>query len=136
MNDFTQTLIANLRSNGGRITAGPLVGTPVLILTTTGARTGTSRSTVVDYTRDGNAYVVAASKGGAPTNPAWYHNLRANPRVTVEVEGERFEADARVTSGEERDRLWQRHAETIPVFATYPSKTTRVIPMVVLTRVS
>lgn len=136
MNDFTQTLIANLRSNGGKITGGPLAGTPVLILTTTGARTGTSRSTVVDYTRDGDAYVVAASKGGAPTNPHWYHNLRANPRVTVEVDGERFEADARVATGEERDRLWQRHAETIPLFATYPSKTTRVIPMVVFTRAS
>ncbi len=135
MNDFTQSLIGQIRSNGGQIVQGPLAGVPVMILTTTGARSGEARTTVVDYTRDGDDYVIAASKGGAPTNPSWYHNLRANPRVTIEVDGERFAADARVTTGAERDRLWNRHVEQIPVFGTYPAKTSRVIPMVVLKRV-
>ena len=117
-------------------TAGPLAGVPALILTTTGARTRLPRTTVVDYTRDGDGYVIAASKGGAPTNPAWYHNLVANPQVTIEVDGERFEAMARVTTGVERDRLYERHGEMIPVFQTYPAKTDRVIPVVVLTRIA
>lgn len=136
MNDFTQRMIDDMRSHGGQMTHGPLAGVPALILTTMGARTGQPRTTVVDYTRDGEDYVIAASKGGAPTNPAWYHNLRAHPRVSVEIDSERFEAEARVTAGEERDRLWRQHAEAIPVFREYPSKTTRVIPMVVLRRVA
>ena len=136
MNDFTQTLITELRTHDGRVTQGPMAGTPLLILTTTGARTGERRTVVVDYTRDGASYVVAASKGGAPTNPGWYFNLLAHPMVTVEVDGERFEAVARVATGAERDRLWSRHVETIPLFGDYPSRTTRVIPMVVLDRAS
>ena len=134
MNDFTQTLITELRSHDGKVTQGPMAGTPLLILTTTGARSGEPRTTVVDYSRDGDSWVVAASKGGAPTNPAWYHNLVAHPRVTVEVDAERFEATARVATGPERDRLWNRHVETIPLFGDYPARTTRVIPMVVLDR--
>jgi deazaflavin-dependent oxidoreductase (nitroreductase family) len=136
MNDWTRMIMADMRAHGGRITSGPLAGVPALILTTTGARTGLERTAVVDYTRDGDAYVIAASKGGAPTDPAWYHNLVANPRVTVEVGGQRFEALARVAAGAERDRLWDRHAEAIPVFRTYPARTDRVIPMVVLERVT
>ncbi len=136
MNDFTQTLITELRSHDGKVTQGPMAGTPLLILTTTGARTGEPRTTVVDYSRDGDSWVVAASKGGAPTNPAWYHNLVAHPRVTVEVDGERFEAVAQVATGAERDRLWNRHVEAIPLFGDYPARTTRVIPIVVLDRAS
>lgn len=136
MNDFTQTLIAELRSHDGKVTQGPMTGTPLLILTTTGARTGEPRTTVVDYSRDGDSWVVAASKGGAPTNPAWYHNLLAQPRVTIEVDGERFEATARAATGAERDRLWNRHVEAIPLFGDYPARTTRVIPIVVLDRAS
>ena len=135
MNDFTQTLITELRGHDGKVTRGPMAGTPLLILTTTGARTGERRTTVVDYTRDGESYVVAASKGGAPTNPGWYFNLVARPQVTVEVDGERFEARARVATGAERDQLWARHVEAIPLFGDYPARTTRVIPMVVLDRV-
>jgi deazaflavin-dependent oxidoreductase (nitroreductase family) len=134
MNDFTQTLITELRNHDGKVTQGPMAGTPLLILTTTGARTGEPRTTVVDHSRDGDSWVVAASKGGAPTNPAWYHNLVAHPRVTVEVDGERFEAVARVATGAERDRLWKRHVEAIPLFGDYPARTTRVIPMVVIDR--
>ena len=135
MNDWTRMTIEDMRAHGGQITQGPLAGVPALILTTTGARTGQARTTVVDYTRDGDAYVIAATKGGAPTNPHWYHNLVANPRVTIEVNNERFEATARVTEGAERDRLYERHGDAIPVFKTYPAKTSRVIPVIVLDQV-
>jgi deazaflavin-dependent oxidoreductase (nitroreductase family) len=87
------------------------------------------------YTDDGNRLLVYASKGGAPTHPAWYHNLVANPRVTVEVGTERFEADATVITGEERDRLYDRHAAEFPGFAEYQAKTNRTIPVVALKRV-
>jgi deazaflavin-dependent oxidoreductase (nitroreductase family) len=135
MNDYTRMLMDDMRAHDGRITMGPLAGVPALILTTTGARTGLERTTVVDYTRDGDAYVIVASKGGAPTNPAWYHNLVAHPRVTIEVAGKRFDATASVATGDQRDRLYERHAEAIPVFRSYPSKTERVIPVIVLDRV-
>ncbi len=134
MNDYTRMIMEDMRANGGRITTGPLAGVPALILTTTGARTGLPRTAVVDYTRDGDGYVIAASKGGAPTNPGWYHNIVADPHVMVEVNGERFEAIARITTDAERDRLWDRHAQTIPVFQTYPAKTERLIPVLVLRR--
>jgi len=132
VNDWTRMTMEDMRANGGAITKGPLAGVPALILTTTGARSGGKRTTVVDYTRDGDAYVIAASKGGAPTNPHWYHNLVANPRASIWVNGETFDVTARVTAGAERDRLYERHGEAIPVFKTYPSTTDRVIPVIVL----
>jgi deazaflavin-dependent oxidoreductase (nitroreductase family) len=87
------------------------------------------------YTRDGDQYVTLGSKGGAPTHPAWYHNLLANPIVTVEVGGETFEARARVTEGTERERLFEQHATTNPGFRDYQQRTSRVIPVIVLERV-
>jgi deazaflavin-dependent oxidoreductase (nitroreductase family) len=87
------------------------------------------------YTRDGDQYVILGSKGGAPTHPAWYHNLLANPIVTAEVDGETFTARARVTEGAERERLFEQHATTNPGFRDYQQRTTRVIPVVVLERV-
>ncbi len=132
-NAFTQQLMADIREHG-RPTSGPMAGRPLMILTTTGARSGGPRGAVVTYTRDGDSYVIAASKSGAPTNPAWYHNLVANPIVTVEIGSEKFQATARVTQGAERDRLWDRHAAERPEFRDYPNKTSRVIPVIVLDR--
>jgi deazaflavin-dependent oxidoreductase (nitroreductase family) len=133
-NDWNRRIIEEFRANGGKV-GGPFAGAPLLLLTTTGARTGRSHTTPVMYTDDGDRLLVYASKGGAPTNPAWYHNLVASPRVTVEVGTERFEADATVITGEERDRLYNRHAERYPGFAEYQEKTSRTIPVVALTRV-
>jgi deazaflavin-dependent oxidoreductase (nitroreductase family) len=132
---FTRMLIEDLRAHGGTASVGPMAGRTLMILTTRGARTGEERTAVITYTRDGDRYVIAASKSGAPTNPAWFHNLRADPVVTVEAGGETFKARATVTSGEERDRLWDRHATTWPEFREYPKKTGRVIPMIVLDRI-
>ena len=133
--DFTQMLIDDLRSHGGQVTTGPMAGRPLMILTTQGARTGEDRVAVVTYTRDGDRYVIAASKSGAPTNPDWFHNLQANPEVGVEAGGERFMARATVPSGDERDRLWEQHADERPEFREYPKITDRVIPMILLERI-
>jgi deazaflavin-dependent oxidoreductase (nitroreductase family) len=133
---MTRALITDFRANGGQVTSGPFAGRPVLLLTTTGAQSGQPRLAPVVYSRDGDRYVIVASKGGSPTHPAWYHNLVANPVVTVEVGGETFEATARVTEGTERDQLFAQRAATNPNFAEYQKKTTRVIPVVVLERVA
>jgi deazaflavin-dependent oxidoreductase (nitroreductase family) len=130
---FTRDLKADLRANG-RITSGPMEGRPSLILSSTGAKSGETHEAVLNYTRDGDAYVIAASKGGAPTNPNWYHNLRAHPEVMVEVDREAFRARAVIAESAERDRLWNSHAATLPWFREYPSKTDRVIPVISLTR--
>ncbi|HTS14601.1 MAG TPA: nitroreductase/quinone reductase family protein [Candidatus Sulfotelmatobacter sp.] len=134
-NGFNQLMIADLRAHGGLTTQGPMAGRRLMVLTTTGARTGTPRSTPLAYTRDGAAYVIIASKGGAPTHPAWYHNLVAHPEVTVEVEGERFQARATVVHGPERRRLYDAQAAEMPGFAEYEARTERVIPVVRLERV-
>jgi deazaflavin-dependent oxidoreductase (nitroreductase family) len=131
---FSRALIADIREHGGEVTVGPMAGRTLLILTTTGAKTGQPRVSVVTYTRDGDAYVVAASKHGMPTNPSWFANLVANPTVTVEAEDKTTEATALVAEGADRDRLWARHVEAHPAFADYPEKTGgRVIPMIRLT---
>jgi len=134
-NAFTRQLMADIREHG-RPTSGPMAGRPLMILTTTGAKSGEKRSAVVTYTRDGDRYVIAASKGGAPTNPSWYYNLVADPRVTVEADKERFEATATVTEGKERQRLWDQHAAERTEFQDYPQKTSRVIPVIALERTS
>jgi deazaflavin-dependent oxidoreductase (nitroreductase family) len=136
MPNFNETLIEDLRAHDGQATSGPFQGRPVLILTTTGAKSGERRETPLAYTRDGDDIVIVASMGGAPRNPAWYHNLVANPRVTVELGGETFQAEARVTDPEERRRLYDRHAEVFPGFREYEAKTSRQIPVIVLKRVS
>ena len=131
---MTKALIADFRANRGRVESGPFAGRPVLLLTTTGARSGQPRLAPLVYSRDGDRYVIVASKGGAPTHPAWYHNLLADPVATVEVGGETFEAQARVTEGAERDRLFSERVAASPNFAEYQHRTTRVIPVVVLER--
>lgn len=110
-------------------------GAPVLILTTTGRKTGAERSTPLIYGRDGDAYLVVGSRGGAPTPPAWYLNLQEKPEVTVQVRGDRFGARVRTATGDEKTRLWQTMTSIWPDYDNYQAKTEREIPVVVLERV-
>lgn len=130
--DFNRGLVEDLRAHKGKATSGPFVGRDVLILTTKGAKSGETRVTPVVYSRDGDRYVIIASKGGAPTNPAWFHNLKAHPKVTIEVGGEAFAAHARVVDEEDYERLYEHHASINPGFHDYRKKTTRKIPVIVL----
>lgn len=124
-------IIDEFRSNAG-VVGGPFDGIPILLLHHRGAKTGTERINPLAYRRDGDNYVVFASKGGAPENPDWYHNVRANPDVEIEVGTDSLKATARVASGEERDRLWSVQKLEFPGFAGYEDKTNRQIPVVVL----
>jgi deazaflavin-dependent oxidoreductase (nitroreductase family) len=133
MNDFNRAIIDEFRANGGKV-GGPFEGAPVLLLTTTGAKSGERRTTPVMYLPDGERMVIFASKAGAPTNPAWYHNLLANPAATVEVGEDTVKATAVVTTGEERNRLFDRQAGLHPQFKEYAQKTTRQIPVIALER--
>lgn len=131
--NYNQTVIETFRANKGNV-PGP---NRLLLLTTTGAKSGQPRTAPVAYSTDGDRLVIAASKGGAPTNPDWYFNLLANPVVSVELGTEQFQARASVVTDErERERLYARHAELMPGFAEYPTKTTRRIPVVLLERLS
>ena len=134
-NDWNTSVIKEFRENGGRV-GGQFDGAPLLLLTTTGAKTGQRRTSPVMYLPDGDRLVIFASKGGAPTNPDWYHNLRAHPRASVEVGSETYDVDATFTSGKERDDLYNRQKAVWPGFAEYEAKTTRVIPVVALKRAS
>ena len=134
MSDWNTNLINDMRAHGGHPSSGPFAGRQVLILTTTGAKTGAKRESPLAYTRDGDRIVIVASKGGAPTNPAWYHNVVANPNVTVELDGERFDAAATVATGDERRRLYDGHVAVHPGFADYETRTERVIRVIVLQR--
>ncbi len=131
---WTRSLIADMRANGGRPSSGPMAGKTLMILTSTGAKSGEPRTAIVTYHREGDQYVIAASKGGAPTHPAWYRNVLANPDVTVEVDNEVFPARVREVTGPERDRLWNDHVRELPEFGEYPKKTDRLIPMLVVER--
>jgi deazaflavin-dependent oxidoreductase (nitroreductase family) len=133
LKEFNQSVMEEFRANSGKV-GGQMASVPLLLLTTTGAKSGRSYTTPLAYTRDGDRIVVIASKAGAPTSPDWYHNLVAHPRAVVELGGERFQVDALVTTGAERERLFNRQAEQLPVFADYQKKTTRQIPVIVLKR--
>jgi len=134
LNDFNQRVISEFRANQGKV-GGQMANIPLLLLTTTGAKSGRALTKPLAYTRDGDRIVVIASFAGAPKNPPWYHNLVANSEATVELGSERFQARAMVTSGEERQRLFNRQAEQMPIFAEYQQKTTRQIPVIVFTRI-
>jgi deazaflavin-dependent oxidoreductase (nitroreductase family) len=133
--DFNRKLIEEFRANEGKV-SGMFENTPLLILTTKGAKTGLDREHLLAYSTDGDRLVVIASKGGAPTNPQWYHNVVANPDVNVEVGTETFEAKAVVTEGEERQRLFDNQAALMPGFADYQRYTTRILPVIALERVA
>jgi len=131
---WNDDLIADIRKNG-KATSGPFMGRDVLVLTTKGAKTGKEHAVPVVYTNEGDDLVVVASMGGAPKNPAWYHNLKANPDVTVETGKQRWKAKAVVTPEDERVRLYEQHAVKNPGFREYLKKTTRKIPVIRLKRV-
>jgi len=133
-NDFNSQVIAEFRANGGAV-GGPFEGTRILLLTTTGAKSGLERVNPVVCRVEGDDIYVFASKAGAPTDPDWYHNLVANPEVGVELGADRFAARAVVLEGSERDRVYAAHAEQFPTFAEYQAGTDRVIPVVRLDRV-
>ena len=131
--DLNQRIIAEFRASGGKV-GGQFEDDTLLLLTTTGAKTGRRRTNPVASAPDGDRILIAATNGGAPTNPDWYHNLMANPLVTVEIGTETYEATAIPLQGEERDRVWALVAELLPMFAAYQTKTSRVIPVIALIR--
>jgi deazaflavin-dependent oxidoreductase (nitroreductase family) len=131
MSDWNTQIIEEFRANGGKV-GGQFEGAPLLLLHTTGAKSGQARVNPMMYQADGDNLAVFASKAGAPTNPDWYHNLVANPRASVEVGDATINVVARVADGEDRDRLWSRQKELYPGFADYEAKTTREIPVIIL----
>lgn len=133
MNDYNAQIIEEFRANAG-IVGGRWEGRDLLLLTTTGRKSGRSHTTPMVYTRDGDRLLVYASKAGAPTHPDWYLNLVADPNVVVEVGADRYEAVATSLAGDERDRAFEQQAKLSPVFAEYQEKTDRVIPVVALAR--
>jgi len=131
MSDFNAAIIDEFRANGGKV-GGQFEGATMLLLHTTGARSGDERVNPLVYQADGDNLVVFGSKAGAPTHPAWFHNLVANPEVTVEVGADTVPMRARVAEGDEHERIWTRQKQIMPGFADYEANTTRVIPVVVL----
>jgi deazaflavin-dependent oxidoreductase (nitroreductase family) len=129
--DFNSKIIAEFRANGGKV-GGPFEGAPLLLLHTTGARSGQERVNPMMYQVLGDSYVVFASKRGAPVSPDWYHNLVANPRVRAEVGAQTVELTARVAGAAEREPIWTAWKQANPGFADYEAKTTRQIPVIIL----
>jgi deazaflavin-dependent oxidoreductase (nitroreductase family) len=134
-NDFNAKVIEEFRANEGRV-GGMFDGTDLLLLHHRGARTGTERVNPLAYARDGERYVVFASKGGAPTDPDWYRNLVANPDAEIEVGSRRLAVRASTASGEERDRLFDEQKRRSPQFAEYEQQAGREIPVVLLSPVA
>jgi deazaflavin-dependent oxidoreductase (nitroreductase family) len=134
MADWNKNVVDEFRAKGGKGIVH--FGDNLLLLTTRGAKSGQVRTTPVVYHRDGDRYVIAASKGGAPTHPGWYHNLVKHRAAEIEVGTEKFRVRATpLAKGPERDRLYDAHGANFAAFRDYPAKTKRVIPVVVLERV-
>ncbi len=133
VDDFNAKVIEEFRANSG-IVGGYFEGKPMTLVTHTGAKSGTVRTTPLVCSVDSGRVVIIASMGGAPTSPAWYHNMVANPTVTVEVGTETYNAQAIEVTGDERQRLYAQQVEIMPQFADYAAKTTRTIPVLVLER--
>jgi deazaflavin-dependent oxidoreductase (nitroreductase family) len=134
MNDFNQSIIDEFRANHGEV-GGPFAGAPVVLLHTTGAKSGKARINplVAQPADDGTLYIFA-SKAGADDDPDWYRNLLAHPEVEIEIGKEHFSATATPVTGAERDRIYDRQKELMPGFADYEAKTTRIIPVIALAR--
>src|SRR2546425_13141745 len=128
-NDYNRQLIEEFRANRSK-SGGPFEGRPLLLLTTTGAKSGQHRTTPMMYVPDGDRLLVIASNVGAPTHPDWYYNLVTHPEVTVEVGTETYDATAVVTQGAERDQLWTSIVDQYPFFTEHQAKTTRQIPVI------
>ncbi len=135
MSDWNQKIIEEFRANGGKV-GGPFEGATMILVHHIGARSGTERVTpLVTFPQDDGRYVIIASKAGAPTNPDWYHNLKAHPKVDVEVGTETFPVEVVELTGAEREAVWSEVKAASPGFAGYEEKTTRTIPVLQLTRV-
>jgi deazaflavin-dependent oxidoreductase (nitroreductase family) len=127
---WEEALIADLRANGGRASQGPLKGHPIIVLYSTGAKTGERRRSVLTISRDGDANVVAGTAGGSASTPSWVANLEAHPDIEFEFGDKTYTGRAEVIrEGAERDRLWDQHVELLPHFAAYPEQTGRLIPV-------
>lgn len=129
---FTKLHVASYKATGGRIGHRFLRGAPVCLVEHVGRKSGEHRTTPLIYARDGEAVAIVASKGGAPSHPAWYHNLMASPETHVQVRGERWPVRAREATSTERGRLWPELEEVWPDYATYREKTDREIPILLL----
>lgn len=130
-NAWEEQLIADLRANGGRPSQGPLKDHPILLLFTTGAKSGQRRRAILTVSRDGDDYIVAGTASGSPKTPDWVANLRAHPEATIEIGTDSIPVRASIAEGGERDRLWDQHVADLPWFAEYPSQTGgRIIPMI------
>ena len=124
--------IADFREHAGQITAGPLAGSNLLLLTSQGASSGSPQTNPLGYSMDGNRYVVVGSNSGRAQNPAWVRNIELNPMVTIEIGGGRVEARASVQEGADRRRLLDSHIVAIPIFARYEAMAGRPLPVVTL----
>jgi deazaflavin-dependent oxidoreductase (nitroreductase family) len=133
MSDWNDKVIAEFRANGGKV-GGNFAGAPLLLLHSTGAKSGQDRVSPLVYQQVGGDVAIFASKGGAPTNPDWLHNVKANPEVSVEIGTDTVPMRARVANDVERDPIWTRQKEVMPNFADYEAATDRTIPVVILER--
>jgi deazaflavin-dependent oxidoreductase (nitroreductase family) len=133
MNNYNSQIIEEFHANEGKV-GGPFEGATLLLLTHRGAKTGTVRTNPLAYIEENGRYFVFGSKGGASTNPDWYHNLRTHPDATAEIGTEKFDVTAEVLTGEERDRIWTRNVRERPTFGEYEKRTSRQIPVIALTR--
>ncbi len=130
-NDWNTKIVNEFRANGGKV-GGPFEGAPMLILHTKGSKSGEERVHPLMYQAVGGKYAIFASKGGAPTNPAWYHNLKANSDATIEIGTETKHVTAHEVTGDEREPIWETQKERYPGFADYELKTSRTIPVLIL----
>ncbi len=134
MSDWNTKIIEEFRANEGRV-GGPFEGAPMILVHHIGARSGVERVTPLVYFPEADGrMVIIASKAGAPTNPDWFHNLKANPEVDVEVGADTFPVSVAEATGDDRDEIWSRVVAASPGFGEYQEKTTRTIPVLVLTR--
>ena len=133
MNDFNNDVINEFRANDGKV-GGGFEGASMVLVHHTGARSGTERVTPLVYRPEGDGWVIFASKAGAPDNPDWYHNLKANPATTIEVGSERIDVTASEVTGADRDRIWEAQKIEAPQFAEYEASTDRIIPVVLFER--
>ena len=128
--DFENALIEEMRAHDGAVTTGPLAGHPLLVLSSSGAKSNEPRRAILTFSRDSGDYIVAGTAGGSPTTPAWVSNLRHHPEVTVEAENRTFPATATIVDANERGRLWDQHVARLPWFGDYPAKAGRTIPVI------
>ena len=133
MSDFNDAVIAEFRENHGKV-GGNFEGAPLLLLHSVGAKSGQTRVSPMMYLPDGDRFLVFASKAGAPDNPDWYHNLKANPDATIEVGDDTLDVRAEEVPRAERDEKYAEQAALFPGFADYEKKTDRVIPVLALAR--